>query len=205
MDEVKKSILAGILISIGGCVYLAASAAGFPWFGAILFSGGLYGICVYEFNLYTGKVGYIAYHFKDVNYIWFVLAVCAVNLVTTFAVGLAAGSFFPAIRGAAVKCYAAKLECSYVKDFVSAVFCGILMFLAVDTWKKGEKLGLFIYVPVFIIAGFDHSIANSFYNGAAFGEQTFTLHNLLFTLIVVAGNGAGGMIFPLLMRKKSVS
>lgn len=74
------------------------------------------------------------------------------------------------------------------------------MFLAVDTWKQGQKIGLFIYVPVFIIAGFDHSIANSFYNGAALGEYTFTLNNLWFILIVVAGNAVGGMIFPLLTR-----
>ena len=44
MNEVKKSILSGILISIGGCVYLSSIALGYSWFGALLFSGGLYAI-----------------------------------------------------------------------------------------------------------------------------------------------------------------
>lgn len=201
MDEVKKSILSGILISIGGCVYLSSITLGYSWFGALLFSGGLYAICVYGFNLYTGKVGYIAYNFKDVKYIIFVIQICIVNILTTFLLGLLIGSCFPSIHEAAVKSYTAKLVSPYLKDLVSAIFCGMLMFLAVDTWKKGNKIGLFIYVPVFIICGFDHSIANSFYNGASFGDYTFTLENLLFVLIVILGNGLGGMVFPLLTRE----
>lgn len=201
MDEVKKSILSGILISIGGCVYLSSITLGYSWFGALLFSGGLYAICVYGFNLYTGKVGYIAYNFKDAKYIIFVLQICIVNILTTFLLGLLIGSCFPSIHEAAVKSYTAKLSSPYLKDLVSAIFCGMLMFLAVDTWKKGNKIGLFIYVPVFIICGFDHSIANSFYNGASFGDYTFTLENLLFVLIVILGNGLGGMVFPLLTRE----
>ena len=201
MNEVKKSILSGILISIGGCIYLSSIALGYSWFGALLFSGGLYAICVYGFNLYTGKVGYIAYNFKDVKYIIFVIQICIVNILTTFLLGLLIGSCFPSIHEAAVKSYTAKLSSPYLKDLVSAIFCGMLMFLAVDTWKKGNKIGLFIYVPVFIICGFDHSIANSFYNGASFGYYTFTLKNLLFVLIVILGNGLGGMVFPLLTRE----
>lgn len=200
INDIKKSILSGILISIGGCVYLASVAAGYPWFGSILFSGGLYAICVYGFNLYTGKVGYIGYHFSDVKYIGFVGLVCLFNILTTFLLGVLIGKYFPNIQAAAVKSYTAKLAAPYWKDFVSAIFCGMLMFLAVDTWKQGQKIGLFIYVPVFIIAGFDHSIANSFYNGAALGDYTFTLHNLWFVLIVILGNGVGGMVFPVLTR-----
>ena len=75
-NEIKKSILSGILISIGGCVYMASVTAGLGWLGALLFTGGLFAICVYGFNLYTGKVGYIAYHFKDTKYISLVAIIC---------------------------------------------------------------------------------------------------------------------------------
>lgn len=199
-NEVKKSILSGILITIGGVVYLSSIAAGMAWLGAILFSGGLFAICIYGFNLYTGKVGYIAFKFKDVKYIGFVAQICLVNILTTFVLGILVGKYFPNIHDTAVSVYTKKLAAPLMKDFVSGIFCGILMFLAVDTWKKGYKVGLFIYVPVFIVAGFDHSIANSFYNGAALGEYTFTLKNLWLVLTVVAGNGLGGMIFPVLTR-----
>lgn len=200
LNEIKKSILSGILISIGGCVYMASVTAGIGWLGAILFTGGLFAICVYGFNLYTGKVGYIAMNFKDTKYMGLVALICLFNILTTFVLGVVIGKYFPAIRSAAVKAYQAKLEAPLMKAFVSSIGCGILMFLAVDTWKQGHKIGMFIYVPVFIIAGFDHSIANSFYNGAALGDYTWTLTNLWFVLIVILGNGIGGMIFPLLTR-----
>lgn len=112
INEIKKSILSGILISIGGCVYLASTNIGngwYGWFGALLFSGGLFAICVYGFNLYTGKVGYIAYHFKDVKYIGFVGQVCFFNLLTTFLLGILIGKYFPNIQEAAVKSYTANL------------------------------------------------------------------------------------------------
>ncbi len=180
---------------------MASVASGMPWLGAILFSGGLYAICVYGFNLYTGKVGYIGYNLKDGKYIGFVFMVCFFNILTTFVLGILVGMYFPNIHDAAVKAYTTKLAAPYWKDFISGIFCGMLMFLAVDTWKKGHKIGLFIYVPLFIIAGFDHSIANSFYNGAALGDYTWTWNNLFFILIVVLGNAVGGMVIPLLHGK----
>ena len=65
MTEIKKAVVSGILISIGGCVLIASTKSGMMWAGAVLFSLGLFAICEYGFNLYTGKVGYIAEHFRD--------------------------------------------------------------------------------------------------------------------------------------------
>ena len=201
-SEIKKSVASGLLITIGGCVYLTCNEYGLGWFGSILFSAGLFTICEYQFNLYTGKVGYIACNFKDTRYILLVLRILLVNLLTSFLMGILVGRYFPVVSGAAKKIYEAKLNCSLVKSFISAVFCGILMYLAVDTWKRGKKIGVFIYIPVFIMCGFDHSIANSFYNGAALGEHTFTLANAALTTVVILGNAAGGMIFLLLIKER---
>ena len=51
-----KGIYAGILIGIGGTAYLAIEN---KIAGAFIFSLGLLTICIYSFNLYTGKIGYI--------------------------------------------------------------------------------------------------------------------------------------------------
>ena len=203
MNNIIKSILSGILISIGGTVYLSSINSGVPWFGAILFSAGLFTICEYGYNLYTGKVGYIGFHFKDVKYIGLVLLICLFNILTTFVLGFLMGKNFTEVAQTAQTIYEKKLNASLVKAFVSSVFCGILMFLAVDTWKRGKKIGVFLYVPVFIICGFDHSIANSFYNGASFAagsSLTFSFSNLIFILLVVLGNGLGGITCPVLTR-----
>lgn len=201
INDIKKSILSGFMICIGGTVYLSCIALNLRPLGAFLFAAGLYSICVYGFNLFTGKVGYIAYNFKDIKYIKLVVLVLAFNLLTTYLLGILASYAFPAVVEPAKNIFEAKTQTSLLKLFISGVFCGILMFLSVDTWKKNSKIGIFIYIPVFILCGFDHSIANSFYNGIANGFNAFTLQNVLIFAAVILGNAVGGMLIPLLSKK----
>jgi len=201
INDIKKSILSGIMICVGGCVYLSCIDKGITWFGSILFAAGLYTICEYGFNLYTGKVGYIAYKFKDGKYWRLVGLILLFNILTTFVLGILVGQVFPKLQPVAKNIYTAKLATPYWRSFVSGIFCGLLMFAAVDTWKRGSKIGCFIYIPTFILAGFDHSIANSVYNGIALSDKTFTLNNLCFILVVIAGNAVGGWLVPLLTRE----
>lgn len=206
LNEIKKSILSGIMISVGGTVYLSCVSQNLSWLGAFLFSAGLYTICQYGFNLYTGKVGYIALHFKDYKYTGLVILILTFNLLTTYILGLLLKNVFPQIVEPAKNIFSAKLEKSFIQLFVSGIYCGLLMFLAVDTWKNGSKIGCFIFIPVFILSGFDHSVANSFYNGVANGlSDAFTVKNLMIFVSVILGNALGGMIIPLLNRtwKKS--
>lgn len=224
--EIKKAILAGIMITIGGAVYMSCRTMGLTWLGAVLFSTGLFTICAYGFNLYTGKVGYIAYSLKDMEYIGFVCVVMVVNLLTTFIFGMIMSYVSQKIAAESFNVYVPKLSSPAPRTLLSGFFCGILMFLAVDSWQQGRLVGLFIYVPTFIFSGFDHSIANSFYNGAAFGLHyqhqinpesikevlpllkqpiesfaCFSLDNAIVVLTVVIGNAAGAMLVPLMMRK----
>lgn len=221
LEDIKKSILSGLMIAVGGSVYMACrtincGSMNLTWLGAILFSAGLFTICVYGFNLYTGKVGYIAYHFKDFAYIRLVLLIVTFNLLTTFVLGIVVSYVYPKIGAEAFSVYTPKLNMTLPKVFISGIFCGLLMFLAVDTWKQGKMIGCFLFVPTFIFAGFDHSIANSFYNGAAYGHQlfanesyllanavdfnVFSVANALFVIVTVLGNAFGGMLVPLLTR-----
>ena len=201
LNNIKLSILSGLMIAVGGTIYLSCIAKGWVPFGAVLFAAGLYTICVYGFNLYTGKVGYIAYNFKNVNYIGLVILILVFNLITTYLLGIVCAYAFPAIVEPARKIYEAKLAAPLLRLLITGIFCGLLMFLAVDTWKKGSPFGCFIYIPVFIISGFDHSIANSFYNGVANGfADTFTMQNALVVITVVIGNAIGGMLVPMMTR-----
>lgn len=201
LNNIKLSILSGLMIAVGGTIYLSCIAKGWTPFGAVLFAAGLYTICVYGFNLYTGKVGYIAYNFKNVNYIGLVILILVFNLITTYLLGIVCAYAFPAIVEPARKIYEAKLAAPLLRLLITGIFCGLLMFLAVDTWKKGSPFGCFIYIPVFIISGFDHSIANSFYNGVANGfADAFTMQNALVVITVIIGNAIGGMLVPMMTR-----
>ena len=62
MQDFIKSIFAGIMIGIAGLVYLLVPLT---WVAAILFSIGLIIICMMQYNLYTGKIGYIK-SYKDI-------------------------------------------------------------------------------------------------------------------------------------------
>ncbi len=49
------------MIAIGGTIFLSAEN---KVVGASLFSIGLIAVCVYGFNLYTGKIGYLVTNFN---------------------------------------------------------------------------------------------------------------------------------------------
>lgn len=132
-ENVKKSILSGIMIAFGCSVYLSCVDKGLVWFGSFLFSAGLFTICEYGFNLYTGKVGYIALRFKDLKYIRLVFLILLFNLLTTFLLGILIGKNFEVIRNVALNIYSLKFKMPLWKLFLSGVLCGILMYLAVDT------------------------------------------------------------------------
>lgn len=51
-----KSILAGVMISIGGSVFLSCENR---YIGAIFFSVGLVAVVIFELNLYTGRIGVV--------------------------------------------------------------------------------------------------------------------------------------------------
>ena len=151
IDNIKKSVLSGIMIAFGCSVYLSCVDKGLDWIGAFLFSAGLFTICEYGFNLYTGKVGYIAFRFRDLKYFRLVILILIFNLLTTFILGIILGKNFEAVRAVALKIYSSKFQMSLWKLFISGTLCGILMYLAVDTWKRGAKIGCFIYIPLFIL------------------------------------------------------
>ena len=197
MDLVKwfiRAILAGMCIAIGGTVFIQTTVAcgtEFKWVGAILFSVGLFAVLTYGFNLYTGKVGYILQN--DRTYLVEVLVTIIGNFVGCLIVG-----YLFQFPMAEVMCQAkidAFMADGGVIDAVAkGVFCGVLMYIAVDNYKsKGSMLGTFICVPVFILAGFEHSIADMFYFSSAMMWNT---DSFLFTLAILFGNMIGCCLIP---------
>ena len=180
-----RSILAGVCISIGGCVYIGCEV---KWVGAILFAVGLYTILTYKMDLYTGKVGYALEN--PPSYVLDLVVIILGNFVGTLAVGL----MLP-LQGAEAIAAVKLAGFEFWPVLFRGVMCGMLMFIAADTFKNGKgPLATFICVPVFILAGFEHSIADMFYFCSA-GE--FSLDSLAFVLVVILGNAIGGLLIPL--------
>ena len=194
MKDLFYGICAGVLIGIGGAAFLASENR---VIGAVLFSVALICICAKGYSLYTGKVGYLAFSHRagDVKN----LAFCFLgNLIGTFAAGNAIRFSQSALYEKAAALCEAKLAQSIPSALIRALFCGILMYLAVSVYReKNTFIGILFCVPVFILAGFEHSIADLFYFFAA-GHYSFTAAGYL--MLIVLGNSAGGLLFPVLSR-----
>ncbi|MDE6519380.1 MAG: formate/nitrite transporter family protein [Ruminococcus sp.] len=191
------AVLAGIMISIGGIVYLSAEN---KTTGAFLFSFGLFTIIRYGFGLYTGKVGYIPEN--KLKYIPEVLMTFVGNMVGTGLISILIRftRIWDKIHKNAEISMSLKISDSFQSNFILGILCGLLMYLAVENGKKclnksdvSFVFGTFVPVMIFILSGFNHSIADCFYYFSAVPD----LQGFLYILTVAGGNAVGGMIVPL--------
>lgn len=170
--------------------------------GSILFTFGLFFIVQYGLSLYTGKLGY-----TFSNPPRYVIDTLIPTLVGNFSgtllcsLLLRATKIFDKIQSAAAQIWQAKIDDSLVSSFVLAFFCGLLMYLAVDNSRAAQGImklyGIIIPVVVFIMCGFNHSIADSFYFWTA---NIFNLRSVVYLGIVIVGNFLGGITFPLVIK-----
>lgn len=192
VDYVIKGIYAGMMIGIGAVVLLSNSN---NVLGAFFFSIGLLMICMYGMNLYTGKVGYILINKFDYVYELFLSLIG--NFIGTFIVGRLV--LLTRISGISEKANAismVKLNDSLLSIFILSIFCGMLMYIAVNNYKKvnndfGKYLSIFMCVMVFILCGFEHCIANMAYFTIG-GVWSFDA--LLCLIIMILGNSVGSIV-----------
>ena len=195
LKKAISGLMAGILISIGGSVYLACAD---KVIGAVFFSVALLCICFKGYSLFTGKVGFLPEK-CDKEALSVLFSGLLGNTVGTIACGYLLRFAVPNIGAAAEVLCAAKLENQALwQTLVRALFCGILMYLAVSIYRDRQTpLAIIFCIPVFILSGFEHSIADMYYFAAS---GIVSLRAFLFLVIVIAGNAAGGVLLPLLAK-----
>lgn len=193
LSGVVSGFMAGILISIGGTVYLMIDN---NYIGAVFFSVALLCICFRGYALFTGRIGFVPYNHKKSD-ITLVLSCLLGNAVATVLCGFVLRFVLSKVGNNAEIICTNKLLQSHPETLIRAVFCGILMYLAVSIYKENNKniIGILFCIPVFILSGFEHSIADMFYFAAA---NSMSLKVLIFILLVLIGNTFGGMLLPLL-------
>ena len=104
--------------------------------------------------------------------------------------GLQSGDKIIAING--------EIGQSALRMLVYSFFCGIMVFLAVDIFKKSKSWlfkvgGLVICVALFVITGMEHCIADMFYFAFSNVYATNFLAALLAIVIATAGNSLGAI------------
>ena len=201
VSQFVNAVIGGMMIGIGGCIFLSCDN---KYIGAALFSLGLFAIIQFGYGLYTGKIGYVP--LRKISYLSECLFTLLGNALGTFidAILLRQTRIFSAISEKASASVETKISDSLLSSFVLAIFCGILMFTAVENARMSNSngghvekvIGTILCIMVFILCGFNHCIADMFY---IFLSGTFT-QSAAYLGIVIIGNSVGGMLFPLLKK-----
>lgn len=217
---VFKMILLGILA--GAFIALAGAAATFgnayvgKLAGACIFPAGLAMVVVAGSELFTGnnlmgmalfsgKIGW-----KDLLKNW--VFVFLGNLIGAVAVAgmVVLSGVFDGISDTVVATANAKVNMGFGEAILRGVLCNFLVCIAV--WMafgaktvSGKIMAVFFPIMVFVLCGFEHSVANMFYvpagifenmlsgvSGGALNFGGFLVYNLL---PVTVGNIIGGGLF----------
>lgn len=187
---ILNSCLAGLLIGLASVIFvLVNNSIPDPYgkiVGSFLFSIGLISVILLDTFLFTGKIGYV--NSKEI--LKNVLIGLLFNIVVAFIVGL----IFRLINGVN-EIYDSRTLKEWYKILFDSIGCGALIYLAVELYKKKNNL-LLIVLPVmaFILAGFEHSIADACY----LGMSKITLKGILYLLIIIVGNAFGSLLIRLI-------
>lgn len=199
MKTFRSAIFAGVYIGVAGFGFLAASTQP-PYgnlVGAILFALGLMSIVGYKLKLFTGTAGFI-----QKNEIGSLFTIILGNIIGCLSVALltSCSPMADAIKSAATNIMLMRMETCAVGCGLLAIGCGLLMTTAVHFAKQKNYLPILFAVPLFIICGFPHCVADAYYYLIA---QNYWTPELLWTYIsIVLGNAVGCNLYRILLTKE---
>ena len=161
IKTLRSSIFAGIAIGTAGFGFLASgvqSEAYGSLVGAVLFSFGLLTVVGYKLRLYTGTAGFI-----KKNEVGTLFLILLGNIIGCLIASLLARVTPMAIQEAAQKILELRLRTGALRCGLLGIGCGFIMTTAVQFARQKQYLPLLFGVPLFIVCGFTHCVADAFY------------------------------------------
>lgn len=190
---VRSGILAGFCIGIAGFGYLAEKSI----IGAVLFAFGLLTVVHYGLKLYTGTAGFIRK-----GEVGKLLLILCTNLIGCLMVALMVRCSPMPLQETAQKILEGRLALGPLKGAVLSIGCGFIMTTAVTFARQGKNLPLLFGVPLFIMCGFPHCIADAFYYMCV--PVDFLLEHwgaiLVFYVCIMIGNFAGCNLYRFIWK-----
>ncbi len=153
------SVFAGLLIGTGGLVYLRVGGVA----GAVLFAFGLLCVVMCQAQLFTGKAGYLPY--KDVFRLAIMLLGNAAGCVIAAIIAQYVAN--DAVQANLAGILAARSNGTWHSLIATSAGTGMIMTLAVYGARKQHYWPLLFGVPVFILCGLPHCVADAFYYALA--------------------------------------
>ena len=186
----RGALLSGVLIGLGAAGYLAVG--GIP--GAIIFAFGLIGVVLTGVPLYTGKAGVL-----KLNESWTLIRIWFWNVIGCILIGLLvkyAGS--DTSITSVMTIVDSKFEAGWIKSLLRSIGCGLIIDLSVYQFRKsGSLIPILFGVPLFILCGFYHSIADVVYLTASW---RWSPEICWYYPVIVIGNYIGCNIRRLILK-----
>lgn len=164
MNTLRSSILSGIAIGIAGWGYLVTNNI----VGAVLFSFGLLTVIQYKIKLYTGTAGFVPFRNEQGDLcvsssIFKLLYILFGNILGCLLVALLTRLSPIDIGASAQQILEGRIAIGPLRAGLLAIGCGFIMTTVVTGARAGKPLILLFGVPLFIVCGFPHCVADAFY------------------------------------------
>ena len=201
--KILKMFISGLFISLGGTIFLAIEN---KIVGGVFFSIALLSVLNFKTMLYTGRIGYVLEYSKEER----------LELLVTILFNVIGTIFFAfiiflmgnaTINTRVLTVVDAKMSEVWYEVIARSFMCGVMMVIAVEGFKKFDNplmknLIVILSIALFVISGFEHSIANFFYYYLAlFNGRGFFFNDLLVLLFTVLGNSLGSIFFYFILSK----
>ena len=197
----RSSIFAGIAIGTAGFGFLASGVQAEtygPLVGAVLFCFGLLTVVGYRLRLYTGTAGFI-----NKNEVGTLFMILLGNILGCLCASLLARVSPMAIQESAQKILELRLRTGALRCGLLGIGCGFIMTTAVQFARQKNYMLLFFGVPLFIVCGFTHCVADAFYYLCvpfAFWKANF-LAIITVYISIVLGNLIGCNLYRIVLAK----
>ena len=212
MVTIKKAITSGIMIAMGVFAFLSCDL---QYVGAFPFSLGLFCVCEYKLNLFTGMIGYAVENTKanGSKAILDLLKVLLFNII-----GIAGTCVFLSFTAGqdvidkATNIVETSVTLNLMQLLIKSIMCGIIMLIAVDRYKNcngmAKYIAVFVGIPVFILSGYYHSIAYVGYLtlgicGGNLSSNVTAPKIIVVILLAVIGNAIGSILMRFLTTSKT--
>lgn len=199
VKTLRSAIFAGIYIGTAGFGFLTATAQTQygSLAGAVLFALGLLAIVGYKLKLYTGTAGFI-----NKDEVGNLMVILLGNILGCFLIA-SLTNYSPIADGihqVAANILNSRLYVGFFGCGLLAIGCGLLMTTAVHFARQQNYLPLLFSIPLFIVCGFPHCIADAFYYLTI--PELWTTELIGVYISTVVGNAIGCNLYRIILAKE---
>lgn len=197
----RSALLAGITIGVAGFGFLASGVQSQVYgtlVGAVLFSFGLLTVLGYKLALYTGTAGFI-----KKNELGNLLLILFSNILGCLIMALFTRLSPMDLQAPAQKILQLRMSTGALRCGLLAIGCGFIMTTTVNFARKANMLPLLFGVPLFIVCGFPHCMADAFIYLASpadfLKENVWNIFPMY--ICIVIGNFVGCNLYRIVLPK----